>query len=80
MESSGCGPDGQASRIEKRPLKVEDLFRIQSIRNPVFSPDGRWLAYEVTRPVQDELIRRLTEFDQIHSDVWLAPHLRGRFA
>src|SRR5579864_9495357 len=56
-----------------RPLTVDDLFRVQHVRSPVFSPDGRWIAFEVTRPPADDPVRRLTYWDQIHCDIWLAP-------
>jgi dipeptidyl aminopeptidase/acylaminoacyl peptidase len=32
----------------RRPLTVEDLWRVQRLARPALSPDGRWCAVEVT--------------------------------
>ena len=32
----------------KRPLELEDMFRIKRVTDPQLSPDGRWIAYVVT--------------------------------
>ncbi|HQU90816.1 MAG TPA: S9 family peptidase [Pyrinomonadaceae bacterium] len=37
--------DGQSGR---RPLKLNDLFRIKNVSNPQLSPDGQWVAYVVS--------------------------------
>lgn len=36
------------SQPEKRPLKLDDLFRIKNVSNPQLSPDGHWVAYVVS--------------------------------
>jgi dipeptidyl aminopeptidase/acylaminoacyl peptidase len=32
----------------KRPLEIEDMFRIKRVTDPQLSPDARWIAYVVT--------------------------------
>jgi dipeptidyl aminopeptidase/acylaminoacyl peptidase len=29
----------------KRPMKLDDIFKIQDVRDPQLSPDGNWVAY-----------------------------------
>ena len=29
----------------KRPLKIDDFFRLKAVGNPVVSPDGKWIAF-----------------------------------
>jgi dipeptidyl aminopeptidase/acylaminoacyl peptidase len=36
--------DGQT----RRPLKLDDIFRIKNVGNPQISPDGQWVAYTVS--------------------------------
>ena len=33
----------------KRPFKLDDLARIQDVRDPQCSPDGQWVAYVVSQ-------------------------------
>lgn len=47
----------------KRPLNVDDLFNLKDVRNPQRSPDGKWVAYTVSRAVKDT--------DKNDSDVWM---------
>jgi dipeptidyl aminopeptidase/acylaminoacyl peptidase len=47
----------------KRPLAVENLFDVRDVRDPQRSPDGRWVAYTVTRAVKDT--------DKNDTDVWM---------
>ena len=35
---------GQAA---KRPIALDDLFKIKSVGSPQRSPDGKWVAYTV---------------------------------
>lgn len=32
----------------KRPMTLEDLFRLHRVANPQVSPDGRWVVYQLT--------------------------------
>jgi dipeptidyl aminopeptidase/acylaminoacyl peptidase len=41
-----AGPAGPSS--PKRNLTVDDYFQIKDVTNPQISPDGKWVAYEVT--------------------------------
>ena len=47
----------------KRPLIVDDLFNVRDVRDPQRSPDGKWVAYTVTRAVKDT--------DKNDTDVWM---------
>ena len=53
-------------------LRSEDLFKIASLSDPRFSPDGHWLAYVCTQPD--------LQSNGYKSAIWLAPadggHLR----
>lgn len=42
-------PSGAAPR----PLAVEDYYRLRSVGSPRISPDGRWVAYTVSTPVEE---------------------------
>ena len=60
---SGLGADG------KRPMELEDLFRVRRVSDPQVSPDGRWVAYVVGKVEKAENI--------INTDIWLAPTAGG---
>lgn len=36
------------AQIAKRPITVEDLWKVQRLGKPAISPDGKWVAVEVT--------------------------------
>ncbi len=38
-----------ATAQEKRPLQVDDIFRLETVSDPRISPDGAWIAYAVSR-------------------------------
>ena len=40
--------------IEKRPLTIEDLQKIETLGAPSISADGSWLAYTTTRVLMEE--------------------------
>ncbi|MCZ7636418.1 MAG: hypothetical protein M5U12_10580 [Verrucomicrobia bacterium] len=48
-----------------RPLEIEDLFRCARVEDPQVSPDGRSVAYVVTRVDR--------EGNRLDSDLWLVP-------
>lgn len=41
------------SQVGSRPLALEDYYRIRSVNSPQISPDGRWVSYAVSLPVED---------------------------
>src|SRR6185295_12626713 len=49
----------------KRPMTVDDQFRLAEPGAPLLSPDGQWVLYTVERSVLAENAR--------HSSTWLAP-------
>lgn len=53
----------------KRPITVEDLFRVKMIGDPRPSPDGSRIAYVVTSMDTDE--------DTYRSQIWLIPAAGG---
>ncbi|MBC7897684.1 MAG: S9 family peptidase [Cytophagaceae bacterium] len=47
----------------RRPLRLDDLFRLKTVRDPQVSPDGQWVAYVVS---QLDSVR-----DKSNADVWM---------
>jgi dipeptidyl aminopeptidase/acylaminoacyl peptidase len=47
----------------KRPLAVDDVYRIQEVGGPQVSPDGQWIAYTVTSMDR--------EADRLRTAVWM---------
>jgi dipeptidyl aminopeptidase/acylaminoacyl peptidase len=47
----------------KRPLAVDNLYDVRDVRDPQRSPDGKWVAYTVTRAIR--------ETDKNDTDVWM---------
>jgi dipeptidyl aminopeptidase/acylaminoacyl peptidase len=55
----------QASHpAEKRPLTLDDIYRVQEASAPVLSPDGEWVAYAVAHDSP--------KHNKTASDLWLA--------
>ena len=48
----------------KRPLRVEDLYRVRAVRDAQLSPEGEWVAYVVT---QLDSVR-----DRSNSDIYMS--------
>ncbi len=42
----------------KRPIALDDMYRMQHVANPQVSPDGNWIAYTVTSVDRDADKRR----------------------
>src|SRR5262245_45205453 len=38
-------PMGTLAGEQKRPMKVNDLFRFKRVADPHISPDGKWVVY-----------------------------------
>ena len=53
-----------ATAQERRPLELEDYYRLKDAGSPALSPDGSRVAYVVSWVVEEENRR--------HSEVWLA--------
>ena len=49
---------------QKRPLAVDDVYNVKDVRDPQRSPDGKWVAYVVSRAIKDG--------DKNDTDVWMA--------
>ncbi len=43
----------EAGASGARPLALEDYYRIRSVGSPRISPDGRWVSYTVSLPVEE---------------------------
>ncbi len=52
-----------SSAQPRRLLTVDDLFNLREVRDPQRSPDGKWVAYTVTRAIR--------ETDKNDTDVWM---------
>lgn len=53
-----------AAAQERRPLRVDDIFEVKSVRDPRVSPDGEWVAYTVSWLTKDE--------DSSDTDIYMA--------
>jgi dipeptidyl aminopeptidase/acylaminoacyl peptidase len=55
---AGCAPAGdpgaEAPVVRDRALTLEDYYRIQSVGRPQISPDGDWVLYTVSLPVEED--------------------------
>src|SRR5215510_6260788 len=49
---------------QKRSLAVDDVYNVKDVRDPERSPDGKWVAFVVSRAIKDT--------DKNDSDVWMA--------
>jgi dipeptidyl aminopeptidase/acylaminoacyl peptidase len=38
---------------QARPLAIEDYYRVRSVGSPSISPDGRWVSYTVSLPLEE---------------------------
>lgn len=46
-------PAGAPRDPAPRPLQLEDYYRLKSVGSPRISPDGSWVAYTVSTPVEE---------------------------
>src|SRR5829696_4798078 len=49
---------------QKRALSTDDLYNLKEVRDPQRSPDGKWVAYVVSRAIKDT--------DKNDTDIWMA--------
>src|ERR1035437_7496700 len=47
----------------RRPIAVDDMYRMQQVGNPQCSPDGAWIAYTVTAIDREADVR--------HTSIWM---------
>jgi hypothetical protein len=65
-----CGVTLSAQeQIKKRPVEIDDLFKLKRVGDPEISPDGKWVAYTVTRTDLKK--------DKSETRVWMVPALGG---
>src|SRR5690348_2367698 len=57
-------PARQAQSQQKRHLTVDDLSRMRDVRDPQCSPDGKWVAYDVSSTD--------VKADKRNSHIWMA--------
>lgn len=70
---AGSGISGRAQGTNGRAMVPEDVLTLQSIKETVFSPDGKWVAVVVDRPKRPgESYERGYLGGLERSDVWLA--------
>jgi dipeptidyl aminopeptidase/acylaminoacyl peptidase len=62
-------PLAAAEGAGRRPLALEDLFKMQRLSDPALSPDGRWVAYTVATPNLEK--------NENSTDLWLTPAADG---
>ena len=62
---AGClSLSAQDAAPERRPIELQDYYRLKSVGSPALSPDGTRVAYVVTTVLEDDNGR--------HSEIWLA--------
>jgi len=61
--------EGAFATEERRPMEFDDLMRAQRLSDPQISPDGRSVAYVITRADKAE--------NKTDSDIWLVPLTGG---
>jgi dipeptidyl aminopeptidase/acylaminoacyl peptidase len=63
--ADAAAADGTAAGPGRRPMTVEDLWAMDRVGPPAVSPDGRQVAFAVTRYSMEE--------NEGNSDLWLVP-------
>ncbi|MEZ5426245.1 MAG: S9 family peptidase [Pyrinomonadaceae bacterium] len=57
------------SQTAKKPLTIDDFFKMKTLGDPRVSPDGRWVAYTVTELDLKE--------DKSETRIWMVPTAGG---
>lgn len=47
---AAAGPEA----LLKRPLTIEDYYQLQTVGNPSFSPNSRWVSFSVSTRVEED--------------------------
>lgn len=68
--------EGRIACQEVRPFVTDDLFRLEEVGEPTFSPDGKWLAYVVKRPGASHQGPNFLQGND-RADVWLVSTAGG---
>ncbi len=55
-----------SAQTTRRPLRLDDLFRIKNVSDAQISPDGEWIAYVVSTID--------TKTDKSNSDIWMVSY------
>lgn len=63
VPANAQAPAGGATAA--RPLAIEDYYRIRSVGSTEISPDGLWVAFTVSTPIEENNTSRV--------EVWLVP-------
>ncbi len=58
-----------ASQESKRPLTIDDLLSLKTVRNPKISPDGQWVAFTVSEIDMEK--------DKSETRIWMIPAKGG---
>jgi dipeptidyl aminopeptidase/acylaminoacyl peptidase len=61
-----------AQQGAKRPLRIEDYYRVKSVGAPRISPDGQWVVYTISAPVE-ETNKSTTESWLVRADASAQP-------
>ncbi len=59
------GLENSNAQNTKKPLSIDDLLHIKELKNPIISPDGKWVAYTVTELDLKE--------DKSETRIWMMP-------
>ena len=51
--------------MSKRPITIDDLFKIKLVGDPQISPDGKTISFVLTTPDLEK--------DKYDSHIWLVP-------
>lgn len=51
--SLGMCAAGSAAQ-QRRPLAIEDYYRVQTVANPQISPDGAWVVYTLSTRIEED--------------------------
>lgn len=58
-----------SAQESKRPITIDDFFKLKEVKDPKVSPDGKWIAYTVSEPDLKE--------DKKETRIWMVPAAGG---